>query len=827
MEDISTATLPTSHNDDDDHNPLLFKARYQRLALMGLLLNQRWFPKNCHGSKASSGRAKQQQHHQQQLQEEDCKSPMVVVSLLPFLKRNLSYHRIDASPLKIIGKEHENIKHDKILLRKQRRRRLLHTQIISRYHEHRRNVVTSHATAPRSPTRQTAVHSRRGGWVLNIIQQIESGANIHPSNNRKSKYFQPCITPCKKFPPYSPFCQVDEDELLNLSNASLDVASDALVVASLAASESAATNTSMNGHNLLDDPDTTFSSLDVMTSSMSCVSKRKWNPPFPYSTAFGLFSNKVQNEHVSKCLAEKDAMLRNLHENNDDDDNNGKVEKDVEDKEDEGDSQQDVDKVNANVNANANVNVDSNTTNSHKEIVPLTRSQILDRWNELQDFGEFWIMEARWDQLRYKYQKSVYEMARNEAQMGCVIFSYYHHHHHHDQKQKRHPQQQHHEKHMHNIPEIHVQLEKRMNRKCPFCLYNGRDDLGLLMHCRTVHGEDRESRGKLTFDAGIDGERNLHIMVKGYCSTKLSKGKDGEKVPWYIIDDDDFDDFVYARGHSSSKLHSSLSHIALKDETHPCIPFVRLPAKWTTLLDSKSKKKKMKQLEQQIRLGDERIHPLAPSQYMIDERVPIRQYYHSKTMQPMATKGEWDVDSDDEGDDTWAHRIYESALQELDDVSPKEKMFMNKWNRFMESHTITADHAISAKCREFLVQCSSFLVANDLRVQFLLHLFNLWDNRLIPSSVIEALITQYDTFVKDRESNADSTSSRENSNSRDDLLSDLDGVDALMENGTTYESSAAQTHDENLSRKRKHNLQVDYLPSPKQKRGEGFHDIIV
>lgn len=682
---------------------------------MGLFLKEKccWFRKNKHGKNKTSLRSRQQQRRKQmQTQTQQTQQTQtqqqyrqVAIHRLPFLKRNLSYHRIDIQSKNTSRPKIENWNQNRdnttnVIISRTRRRRF-RTLVMSRYHQHRRNVNCCPTTGSTVYPRHGRDNGVKGMSVLSILEQIDSGTTahiLHPSNDRNSKHFQPCIVPCKKFPPYSPFCQVD-DGLVNLANVNVNV-NDNVATFDVASGTTANSTTGLH-EDMVDN----ISSLDVMPSSVSVVLKqRKWNPPVSYSTAFGLFSNKVQNEHM--------------------------------------------------------ISKDNN-------VPPLKRSQILAKWNELQDYGKFWIMEARWDQLRYKYQKAVYDMARKKVQLGCVIFSYYFYDaavdddeegddddDDHEEKAKKKKEKKNDHDHSLHEQQLHVQLEKRMDRLCPFCFYDGRDDMGLLMHCRTVHGEERESRGKITFDAGIDSERNLHIMVKGYCPIRVSKDKVvGEKVQFNQNDngnDDDYVNFIFTRGYSSSAFCNSSSHYLLDDGMLPYIPFVRLPAKFTTLLDSKTKKKKTKQLEQQIRLGDDRVHPQALSQYITNDVVPIRQYYHSKTMQPMANNGEWDADSDDESDDTWAHRIYECALQDLDDVSPKEKIFMNKWNRFMGSHTIIADHVIPTKCKEFLVKYSTYLVENELRDQFLLHLFNLWDNRLISSSTILELMTLYDTNVKGR-----------------------------------------------------------------------------
>jgi len=356
-------------------------------------------------------------------------------------------------------------------------------------------------------------------------------------------------------------------------------------------------------------------------------------------------------------------------------------------------------------------------------------------WNELQDNGKFWMEEATWDQRRYRYQKALYENARNQARMGCVVFSYFYY----DYNRSGNG---------HDIDlNVSVQLERRMDRKCPFCWYDGRTDLGLLMHCHTAHGKgqgvgfEMEVDGKkenwddpcrMMFHAGIDGARNLHILVKSFSKREEDEHYFHSGEHKHPMENED--DFLFIR------------EDGMAVDVPLTIPFVKLPMAMTSLLESKTRKKKIRQLEQLVRLGDGNVHPNAISQYVPDDEMPVRQYFHSKTMQPMAP-GEWDVDSDDEADDEWAQMLSECVLKELGDVSHKEKMFMNAWNRFMESHTVTADRVVPVKCKEFLTTNHAILIKEELRDQFLLHLMNLWDNRLIPSRVIVALMKSFDEYA--------------------------------------------------------------------------------
>ena len=86
-------------------------------------------------------------------------------------------------------------------------------------------------------------------------------------------------------------------------------------------------------------------------------------------------------------------------------------------------------------------------------------------------------------------------------------------------------------------------------------------------------------------------------------------------------------------------------------------------------------------------------------------------------------------------------------MDDFGDVSEKEKVFMKLWNRFIKLHTVIADRAIAKKCMVFLSEHRNELITFDLRQNFLLHLFNLWDNCIISSSNISAIMTSYDELA--------------------------------------------------------------------------------
>ena len=86
-------------------------------------------------------------------------------------------------------------------------------------------------------------------------------------------------------------------------------------------------------------------------------------------------------------------------------------------------------------------------------------------------------------------------------------------------------------------------------------------------------------------------------------------------------------------------------------------------------------------------------------------------------------------------------------IDEFGDVSPKEKILMKLWNRFIKSHTIIADNAIPGRCMEFIVEHHKVFISGQLRPQLLAHFMNLWDNRLLSSTHIFRLMKRYDAFV--------------------------------------------------------------------------------
>lgn len=128
------------------------------------------------------------------------------------------------------------------------------------------------------------------------------------------------------------------------------------------------------------------------------------------------------------------------------------------------------------------------------------------------------------------------------------------------------------------------------------------------------------------------------------------------------------------------------------------------------------------------------------------DAVPLRQYYRARTGLPMAP-GEWNEDSDDEIDESWLHGMSESLMDEFEDVTAKEKIFMKMWNRYIKCTHVIGDRDMPGKCHEFVAQHKKQLHEGGLRLNLLLHLFNLWDSGVISSNRILSCMSLFDDEV--------------------------------------------------------------------------------
>lgn len=107
------------------------------------------------------------------------------------------------------------------------------------------------------------------------------------------------------------------------------------------------------------------------------------------------------------------------------------------------------------------------------------------------------------------------------------------------------------------------------------------------------------------------------------------------------VTDDNSRDFIFnRRGQEAPSIAS--------------VPIVQRQAKNAATLDLQTRRKKIRLLQE---IG---AKASTLQSFMPNDTVPLRQYYHSRTNEPMQ-EGEWCLDSDDEEDDDWLHQMGEAV----------------------------------------------------------------------------------------------------------------------------------------------------------------------
>ena len=272
-----------------------------------------------------------------------------------------------------------------------------------------------------------------------------------------------------------------------------------------------------------------------------------------------------------------------------------------------------------------------------------------------------------------------------------------------------------------NLPATFV--EKIDRRICPLCGVDGKSNEGLLDHCGTYHGRlgpheiqsplDAHGLEECVFEGYKGEEGQLHIILRGI---QIQTSTIEQYVP---------ENFVFFQ----PKRKCGKRQIT--------IPFLQRRHDTIASLDSATRNKRV--------LALQASHAPASiiSAYLPTDKLPIRQYFHSRTNLPMA-QDDWMVDSDDEIDETWLHEMSSELLNELEDVTSKEKQFMSLWNRFIKCNHVIADKDMPSKCHDFILINQNKLRSTGLRLNLLLHLMNLWDSSVISSKQISHCMSIFD-----------------------------------------------------------------------------------
>ena len=309
---------------------------------------------------------------------------------------------------------------------------------------------------------------------------------------------------------------------------------------------------------------------------------------------------------------------------------------------------------------------------------------------------------------------------------------------------------------------VHATIVEEIDgRVCPLCNFDGKSNEGLLSHCGTYHGtllkaNDsnspialRGNEGCAIFEALMGEEGQLHVVVRVVpllSSHTLASDRVHDNFVFIqpkrrrALPKHPVTAFEMRRGRRDERRKDKLMNgrSSYKSSTAKMtIPFIQRRHDKAATLDAGSRNKRL------LALQASNAPASIISAYLPSDTVPMRQYFHSRTNLPMS-HGEWMVDSDDEIDETWLHEMSSELLDELEDVSPKEKQFMKLWNRFIKSNHLIADRDMPEKCNEFIVIHRKQLLNAGLRLNLLLHLFNLWDSGVISSNRIFHCMSMFD-----------------------------------------------------------------------------------
>lgn len=118
-----------------------------------------------------------------------------------------------------------------------------------------------------------------------------------------------------------------------------------------------------------------------------------------------------------------------------------------------------------------------------------------------------------------------------------------------------------------------------------------------------------------------------------------------------------------------------------------------------------------------------------------------RLYHHTSTCLPIYPR-EMDVDSEDESDPIWLRKKTAMMIDEFTDVNDGEKELMKLWNLHVMREGFVGDCQISLALSMFVESKGRYILRNNLYRNFMLHLCNLCDLRLISP------VTFYTTIQK-------------------------------------------------------------------------------
>lgn len=280
-------------------------------------------------------------------------------------------------------------------------------------------------------------------------------------------------------------------------------------------------------------------------------------------------------------------------------------------------------------------------------------------------------------------------------------------------------------------------VEEIDGRICPLCKFDGKNNVGLLSHCGIYHGKLNGTNSRqhdascVYFEAVLGEEGQLHVIVRGVPT------RSADSLSTTHMHDNKFV-YIGPRFCASPKNSQSL-FIGHQVK----ISFLERRPDKVASLDSVTRSKRL------LALQSSDAPASVISAYLPNDKLPIRQYYHSHTTLPM-TNDDWMGDSDDDIDEDWVQDMSSELINEFEDVASEEKHFLTIWNRFIKSNHVIGDRDMPGKCHQFILTHRNQLIDAGLRLQLLLHLFNLWDAGVISSNRIRHCMALFDGTTKDK-----------------------------------------------------------------------------
>eukprot|EP00941_MAST-03F_sp_MAST-3F-sp1_P002423 g2423.t1 len=112
-------------------------------------------------------------------------------------------------------------------------------------------------------------------------------------------------------------------------------------------------------------------------------------------------------------------------------------------------------------------------------------------------------------------------------------------------------------------------------------------------------------------------------------------------------------------------------------------------------------------------------------------------FFHSRNnAERLISEMDENFDSDEESDLRWVRTQSELMIDDFEDVTIDEKLFMKYWNRFSYAHPVHSDRKVPEACLRFCRIYAEKIRRFSLEKNVVLHLYNIWRHGLIDSESI-------------------------------------------------------------------------------------------